>query len=97
MAVVRGGLSPAAFERLTPVEWAAICNAITDREEAEYRLRFEQTRMLVYSFVSPHLSGKSSPEDVMPFPWDDHSNGAQMARKRLSREEIDAIRQRLDG
>ena len=97
MAVVRGGLSPMAFERLTPDEWAVICNAITDREEAEYRLRFEQTRMLVYSFISPHLSGKSSPEDVMPLPWDNHSNGVQTPPKRLTREQIADIRTRLDG
>ena len=64
------GYSETEFLSMTPRFFA---NAIEGYELAQ-RERWEQTRMLAYFTVSPHLNPKKAnptPQKLWPFPWDE--------------------------
>lgn len=92
-AVVRGGLRPADFERLTPAEWVAIQRAIVAKEEAEYRTGWEQTRSLYYASVAPYLEGRQTAQTLMPLPWD--STAIQTPRKQATAADLQRIREKF--
>lgn len=70
-AVTHCHLSPREFARLTPAEWGAIAESAHVREQHEEQRSWEQTRTLLYAIVSPYLSHRISPRELLPFPWDE--------------------------
>ncbi len=63
------------FCRLTPEEFSYIYKAYSEREESQYRDRWERLRMLGTMVLQPYTKKSLKPKDVLTLPWDnDMSN-----------------------
>ncbi len=63
------------FCRLTPDEFAAVCEAYHDHEETLLHDQWERMRLLATINIHPHVKGKVTPERLLPFPWDSSGLG----------------------
>ncbi|WP_025843626.1 hypothetical protein [Porphyromonas gingivicanis] len=88
-AITHCHLSPSEFAELTIPEWQAIVKAQLQKEEQENKQRWEQTRVIAYTSVIPHMKNSQSITDFMPFPWDEEEQ-QNVARPptRAEREEL---------
>ncbi|KQS45911.1 hypothetical protein ASG38_14980 [Flavobacterium sp. Leaf359] len=56
---------------MTPREFANAAQGIQRRRLEDYRLQWETTRMMMFSFSSPYMKKKNAtPQDVLQFPWE---------------------------
>jgi hypothetical protein len=82
------GVAPSEFWELTPREtWNAI-DGYNERENAEYRTSWEQTRWLGAIVANGYLKHPKSPRKLLPFPWDNESAGAPEDEIQDLREEL---------
>jgi len=58
------------FCRLTPDEFAAVCEAYHDHEETLLHDQWERMRLLATITIQPHVKGKVTPERLLPLPWE---------------------------
>lgn len=70
IALVRGGLSLDDFCNLTPSEWGAVVHQINEVEQTRHRESWEQTRIIAYNTIRPHLPKGTKLSDIFPLPWD---------------------------
>lgn len=77
------------FERLTPAEFTACCSAWNDIREADERAKWERARTLATITIQPHIKGKMSATNLLPFPWDKKaSKTTEIASQEESRERL---------
>ena len=90
------------FERMTPDEFSAVCEAhaktreADSREsweahaktrEADSRESWEQTRALAYTLSGPYMKHKTTVQRFWPLPWDEKKEKRGADRVVMSREE----------
>lgn len=64
--IVYAGLSPDSFARLTTDEWDAVVRSA----EEKLRTEWEQTRLITYAALAPHIKSGTTMHDLFPLPWD---------------------------
>ena len=64
--IVYAGLSPESFARLTTDEWDAVVRSA----EEKLRTEWEQTRLITYAALAPHIKSGTTMHDLFPLPWD---------------------------
>ena len=68
------GISLTDLYGMTPREFANTAQGIQRRRLEDYRLQWETTRMMMFSFSSPYMKKKNAtPQDVLLFPWEEES------------------------
>jgi len=69
------GMSVEDFCRCTPSEFRAVHDGWHEREQSQFRDRWEQVRTLVGCFL-PFYQSKKKVTELMPFPWDSEKEKA---------------------
>ena len=79
------------FCRLTLPEFAAALEAWRELREQADRAEWERVRLHACIVISPHVKGKTTPERLLPFPWEKKkpqgTSPAAKQQKPLSKEE----------
>ena len=75
------------FERMTPDEFSAVCEAHAKTREADSRESWEQTRALAYTLSGPYMKHKTTVQRFWPLPWDEKKEKRGADRVVMSREE----------
>ena len=79
------------FCRLTPSEFAAALSAWQRQREQADRAEWERTRLHACITISPHVKGKTTPQRLLPFPWEKEKpqgkSPAAKQQKPLTKEE----------
>ena len=72
MALGELGLALDYFYSLTPREFSNILSGYRDRQESEFRDRWERTRRQMWAALAPHQKKGSqfTPGKLIEFPWD---------------------------
>lgn len=73
--IVYAGLSPESFARLTTDEWDAVVRSA----EEKLRTEWEQTRLITYAALAPHIKSGTTMHDLFPLPWDKQQPTEQVA------------------
>jgi len=86
IALALGGmkLDPAVFWRLSMREWILLQRGFFDREESEYKTRWELARW--QSYIATQIGGAKSirrPEDLVRFPWDAPKEDPRMTEEEM--------------
>lgn len=94
------GMSLTDFDTLIWPQVEAISTAYHAREERESQRSWEQTRMIMWQVIRPHLKkgAKLYPKDVLPFSWDASAAPALQdeASAQQTAKELDDFWERLD-
>jgi len=67
-------MTPQQFDQETPRMFTNRLAGFMDLEQRRYRENMEQTRMLMFTMVQPHLDKKHKNKtitDLYPLPWDE--------------------------
>ena len=75
------------FERMTPDEFSAVCEAHAKTREADSHESWEQTRALAYTLSGPYMKHKTTVQRFWPLPWDEKKEKRGADRVVMSREE----------
>ena len=86
------------FCRLTPDEFAAVCEAWHENREATLHDEWERMRLLATITIQPHVKGKVTPERLLPFPWEQPEKKKTSPRpvsKEEDRKRFEALMRRM--
>lgn len=66
------------FCRLSFAEFSAVLDAYTAQRDADYMNTWEQTRIMGFLTIQPHLKSGTqlTPNKLLPFPWDKNTEEA---------------------
>ncbi|XRE42213.1 hypothetical protein ACIVBQ_000417 [Tenacibaculum discolor] len=92
MACGEVGLEIMYFYSLTPRQFYNVLKGWRKRNEKKENNHWEQTRLLMYSFLKPHAKNPDRFEltDVFKFPWEE-TQETEKSRKPKTREELKQI------
>lgn len=86
------GMSLADWCALSPDEFAAICKAYNDKEDARLHDEWERMRLLATITIQPHVKNRLHAEKLLPLPWD---RGKKTEVPQASKEEAKARLEQL--
>lgn len=101
-------MTPDAFCRLFPEEYAAAEKAFGELEEARMQRQWEMTRTLAAIAIQPHVRKRITPRELLPLPWDkesaeaDWSNPSNRSNQKIltkaeRRKRIEELERRFKG
>jgi hypothetical protein len=64
------GMDIVTFYHLTPDEFEQVYEKWSDSRDAEYKNKWEQTRLICYYAIRPNLKGNPKVTTFMKFPWE---------------------------
>jgi hypothetical protein len=77
------------FYKMTPRSFANLMTGYSRKQEAEFKDKWEQTRVIVATSLMPHLKGKKSIDKIWPLPWDNETTKIKGNPKDLLQKKID--------
>lgn len=68
-------------------EFSGIFRAWQRMRESDERERWEQTRILAWFCVQPHVKKRITPKQLLPLPWDKREGGVCTKKANLTPEQ----------
>lgn len=87
IALSRIHLSFDDFCRLTPVEFEHVYKEFQDKCEVDYKDGWARMRMLATIVIQPHLKKKITPQQLLPFPWENATTKQEESTRQLTAAE----------
>jgi hypothetical protein len=92
IALGRIGISYNDFIALTPFEFNKIYDSWYKWQEQMMRERWEQTRFIAMTNITPHSRKKLKATDIIRFPWDVEKKQKNSDTKKSTRERFEALK-----
>jgi len=65
------------FCKLTPAEFAAVCEQYVEAQQQRERGEWERMRLLASICIQPHIKKKITAQKLLPLPWDNEKLGVK--------------------